>query len=36
MITTVEIARDLSAEDLKTAMNAPWQGPPLPTFDELG
>jgi hypothetical protein len=36
MIECVDHARDISAEDAKKAMEAPWQGPPLPTFDELG
>jgi len=35
MMQTVEIARDISAEQMKAAMEAPWSGPPLPTFDEL-
>ena len=35
MIQAVEIARDISAEEIAKAMNGPWFGPPLLTFDEL-
>ena len=37
MIKTVEVARDISAEEMANAMNMPWPAdwPPLPTFDEL-
>jgi hypothetical protein len=35
MIQAVEIARDISAEEMAKAMNAPWTGPTQPTFDEL-
>ena len=37
MIKTVEVARDISAEEATAAMNAPWpkDWPPLPSIDEL-
>ena len=35
MIKTVEIARDISAEEMAEAMNSP-PIHPLPTFEELG
>jgi hypothetical protein len=35
MIPVVEHTHDISAEEMKAALNAPWTGPPLPTFDEL-
>jgi hypothetical protein len=38
MIKTVEVARDLSAENSAKALSAPWpkDWPPLPSLDELG
>jgi hypothetical protein len=37
MIETVTVARDISAEEMTAAINAPWleHWPPLPTLDEL-
>jgi hypothetical protein len=37
IIKTVEVAGDLSADNVAKAMEAPWPAdwPPLPTFDEL-
>jgi hypothetical protein len=38
LIETVKVARDISAEEMTVAINAPWpkDWPPLPTLDEHG